>query len=843
MLEFQINTVLQFHRSWLGNLGRNVIRYDDWEGMRQKVEASEEILLKESQMLNLTASEKTLEAMRGEAQLSYQNMKSLLSVAQEQLQVAVQHHKIGSEQLAELKRTNRPLDLATVFEARYDSADVQDSPKCESGTRIRIRERIAQWADEGCAEPFFWLVGPAGTGKSTISRTVADTFACQNRLAAGYFFKRGEQGRNDTERLFPTLAMQLAEAIPAFKSCVRESLDGLDREAVQKSSLHAQFGKVLLSPLKRLPHTHASRASIVIIDALDECERPGHLKQVLALLSELAAVITARLRVLVTSRPTSAVVAALNGVRHRNLDLESEHRSDTQTDVATFLKQRFASIKNRREILETWPTQAQLDRLIHLSTTPSPLFIYAATLCRFIDDPDERDDPLDHIYLPILHHVLFGSYNTNERPRPLQENTRAELFDVLGAVVLAVTPLSYNAIAGLLGISAHKVTSPLRHLQAVLSVPRDPKTPVRLLHKSFSDFLLNSKGPRRCEYAVEAAQTHAMLAAKCIRRMKEGLRRDICGIRKPGMLRDKIDKQVIDTHIPADLQYACLHWVHHLQQGQGSLGGEVDRFLYMHLLHWLEVLALLGKVSDGAAAIKQLLNMCKMAPGELGEFIKDANKVITTFGSMIEQTPLQIYGALILFSPVSSKVRQRFWDQRPRDLCIQGIKSDWDAPDQTYEGHHNLVTTVVFSLDNQLVATASWDKTVQLWDAATGAYRQTLKGHNGSVDTVAFSPDSQVVASASSDWTVRLWDAATGAHRQTLEGHDGVINTVAFSPDSRLLASGLGLSPDKTWIMKGEKNVVWLPSEYRPSSSAVRGSVMVIGCSTGRVVRVIAPKM
>ncbi|MEH2416635.1 MAG: ribosome assembly protein 4, partial [Nostoc sp.] len=117
---------------------------------------------------------------------------------------------------------------------------------------------------------------------------------------------------------------------------------------------------------------------------------------------------------------------------------------------------------------------------------------------------------------------------------------------------------------------------------------------------------------------------------------------------------------------------------------------------------------------------------------------------------------------------------------------------------QTLTGHSSWVNSVVFSPDGQRLASASWDNTIKLWDVATGKAVQTLTGHTDSVSSVVFSPDGQRLASASGDKTIKLWDVATGKLVQTLTGHTDSVSSVVFSPDGQRLASA---SRDKTVIV------------------------------------------
>ncbi|RYP27024.1 hypothetical protein DL768_011361 [Monosporascus sp. mg162] len=127
----------------------------------------------------------------------------------------------------------------------------------------------------------------------------------------------------------------------------------------------------------------------------------------------------------------------------------------------------------------------------------------------------------------------------------------------------------------------------------------------------------------------------------------------------------------------------------------------------------------------------------------------------------------------------------------------------WDAAtgslQQTLEGHNGWVYSVALSHDSKLLASGSYDKTIKIWNAATGFLQQTFEGHNDAVLSVIFSHDSKLLASGSFDKTIKIWNTETGSLQQTFEGHSDIVLSVMFSYNSKLLASGSGDKTAKIW--------------------------------------------
>jgi hypothetical protein len=186
----------------------------------------------------------------------------------------------------------------------------------------------------------------AGTGKSTIARTIAQLFARRGQLGASFFFKKGEGERGNASRFFTTIAVDLVAHEPGMLLGIRKALD--EDSATSQRALKDQFEKLILQPLLEIKQASSQAlARVVIIDALDECEQEQDIRAILQLLARTKDLQLVPLRVVVTSRPELHIRLGFkempNGT-YQDLVLHEVLKSTVENDIHIFLEHKLGAI-------------------------------------------------------------------------------------------------------------------------------------------------------------------------------------------------------------------------------------------------------------------------------------------------------------------------------------------------------------------------------------------------------------------------------------------------------------------------------------------------------------------
>jgi hypothetical protein len=397
-----------------------------------------------------------------------------------------------------------------------------------------------------------WLVGPAGSGKSTIAHTIAQQYDKeengQNSLAFSFFFSRRHQDRSDATKLFPTFAYQLARALPQVQ---QPMLAALTKDpAIPHQRLELQFRKLIADHV--LPISRSISPMIIIIDGLDECSSEGHVEELIQLL--VGALPQLPFRILFTSRPEADLETVFAGPSIINkITRIFLHDFDACHDVYNYLRSELEKVRRARELPPSWPSTADLWALAEKSES---IFIYAKTVVKFVGG--KYGQPRKRLQDALKAHKgldsLFAQVLNDAKEYP-------SFSMVLGAVVVLQGSPSVGVLPQLLQLdSAEDIRLALGGCLSILWIPdSDDDDYVCPYHTSLLDFLDDpSRGKDKFFNLVECQE---IIVIGCIKLITSN---SACNV--------------------GSLTYAYRNWCHHLHRVlscgkvghiQSNLGQEV----------------------------------------------------------------------------------------------------------------------------------------------------------------------------------------------------------------------------------------------------------------------------
>jgi hypothetical protein len=420
-------------------------------------------------------------------------------------------------------------------------------------------------------------------------------------------------------KFFTSIAVQLANKVPSLREYIYDAIT--KRKDVASQSLRDQWRHLVLYPLSKLDYNASQCSYVLIVDALDECGDDDNVRIILKLLAEARSLKTVRLRVFLTSRPENPIrhgIYSISQVKRQDFVLQNIPSAIIDHDISLFLEYNLGEIGQEWNLGAGWPGEQALRQLV---LNACGLFIWAATAYRFIHDGREfaerrlslilqgdtsattPEHHLNEIYLTVLKTSIRHSYDNFEKECKL-----SRLRKVLGSIITLSSPLSASSLSKLLHMTAEQVAQTLDGLHAILNIPEDQTCLLRLHHPSFRDFLLNKERCGDSNFQVDEKQAHQTLASSCIQLMSASLKQDICSLEAPGVLVTDIERSQVEKCLPLEVQYACLYWTQHIQKSRAQVcdNDQVYQFLQRHLLHWLEALGWIGKISEGILALISL---------------------------------------------------------------------------------------------------------------------------------------------------------------------------------------------------------------------------------------------
>ena len=476
---------------------------------------------------------------------------------------------------------------------------------CLPNTRLDVVKAIIDWITDESSnhKQVLWLYGRAGSGKSTLSKTIAWMMRDLHRLGGFFFFDRKIPERS-AENLIRVLSYQLAQFDTRIGAEVSRIVEHSPSIAVMP--LGFQFAALLSA--NALRSVEWTRGSIVIvIDALDESGSIGDHRILMRALSEGLSGLPSFIRIMVVSRQEPDIQRALGSHSHvHHLDIDS---AIIEADILEFVQHRLEEIRRRNGFLDAhWPGN---DKINALARRADSLFIWASTACRYIDsgyDPNQRLSSL--IRLPEFNNdssvELDRLYKTGLQSCGSWDDPSfsSDCCSIIGVILCARIPLSDAAINALLALSQDRPS--LQTISRLVGFLHISKTEgIRIFHHSFCDYL-----SERCSaepWSINLELHNKELALRCIKFLDKELRQNICDMTLPHVTQTKV--------LPEAISYACTFWIEHICLCTDATDDIIDwicKFLDRHLLHWMEALAVSSCHDHTIRSLQALLTWLKV---------------------------------------------------------------------------------------------------------------------------------------------------------------------------------------------------------------------------------------
>ncbi|KLO19747.1 hypothetical protein SCHPADRAFT_39143 [Schizopora paradoxa] len=432
-----------------------------------------------------------------------------------------------------------------------------------------------------------WISGLAGTGKSTVAKTIATWAAERGVLGGNYFFSRDMMELRKSSHVIPTIAYHLSDYDSSLTEHITRSL--VERNGhVLNQEISEQFKRLIEEPL-RLAFGPRKR-TLLVIDGIDECDNPKDVETIIHYLSSLLSspdVPNTHIRILFVSRLERHIHDALH--THNQLLIRfSVEDFVKSSDIEDYLRNGLSTIGRRN-----WPSENDFKMLVE---SCGKLFIYASTVIGFIGNGRALRTPEQS--LRILLSIKAGDASDDMPYKQLDDlysrilleavgnNSKAEskgmvrFRKILGMIVSLRDPLGVNSLSKLIEEEDGQIWNTLKHLCSILIVPpeEDSETPVRFFHPSLLDFLIDKN---RCneKFFIDVSRLEAHLFQRCV---------DI--IVSKGLL-GTVDEDFIPV-----MCYACQYWGYHLEKVQdenGQVVAKLDKFVEHHLLKWFRFASVL----------------------------------------------------------------------------------------------------------------------------------------------------------------------------------------------------------------------------------------------------------